>query len=77
MLTFKHSDAVGVVEKNLGSEAVEELKDKVPDFLPFPELEAAVKDDIQYLKGSKLVPGSVTISGWIYEVESGKTRRVV
>jgi carbonic anhydrase len=77
MLTFKHSDAVGVVEKNLGSEAVEELKGRVPDFLPFPELEAAVKDDIQYLRATKLVPGSVTISGWIYEVETGKTRRVM
>jgi carbonic anhydrase len=77
MLTFKHSDAVGVVEKNLGSEAVDELKGKVPDFLPFPELEEAVKDDINYLRSSKLVPGSVTISGWIYEVESVKTRWVV
>jgi carbonic anhydrase len=77
MLTFKHSDAVAVVEKNLGSEAAEELKGKVPDFLPFPELEEAVKDDINYLRSSKLVPGSVTISGWIYEVETGKTRRVV
>ena len=77
MLTFKHADAVGVVEKNLGSEAAGELKQKVPDFLPFPELEGAVEEDVKFLKSTKLVPESVTISGWVYEVETGKTRRVV
>lgn len=76
MLTFKHEDAVGVVEKNLGSDAAQELKTKVPDFLPFPELEGAVKDDIKFLKETKLVPDSVTISGWIYECETGKTKHV-
>lgn len=54
-----------------------ELKAKNLDFLPFPELEKAVEDDVAFLKASKLVPDSVTISGWVYEVESGKTRRVV
>lgn len=63
MLTFKNADAVGLVEKNLGSEAVEELKSKVPDFLPFPDLEAAAKDDVSFLRGTKLVPNSVAISG--------------
>jgi len=76
MLTFKNADAVGLVEKNLGSEAVEELKSKVPDFLPFPDLEAAAKDDVSFLRGTKLVPDSVAISGWVYECETGKTRRV-
>jgi carbonic anhydrase len=45
--------------------------------LPFPELEGAIKDDIAFLKSSKLIPDSVTISGWIYGVETGKTKRVV
>ena len=35
MLTFKNEDAEGVVRKNLGGEAVEELGGL--DFLPFPE----------------------------------------
>ena len=58
-------------------EAVEELNKASLDFLTFPELEAAVKKDVGFLKQTKLVPDSVTISGWIYEVETGKTRRVV
>jgi carbonic anhydrase len=47
------------------------------DFLPFPHLEEAVKKDVEFLKATKLVPDSVEISGWVYEVETGKTRRVV
>jgi len=45
--------------------------------LPFPELEEAVKRDVGFLKGSKLIPDSVKISGWVYEVETGKVRSVV
>lgn len=56
---------------------MEELRKHSPDFLPFSELEQAVKEDVKFLQTSKAVPESVTISGWIYEVETGKTRRVV
>ncbi|ETN46671.1 uncharacterized protein HMPREF1541_00857 [Cyphellophora europaea CBS 101466] len=77
MLTFKNDDAFGLVEKNLGDDAAAELKSKNFDFLPFPELDRAVEDDVRYIKGSKLIPDSVTVSGWVYEVETGKTRRVV
>ncbi|KAF6842264.1 carbonic anhydrase [Colletotrichum musicola] len=77
MLTFKNEDAFALVEKNLGAEASSELKARGFDFLPFPELEEAVKKDIDFIKGSKLVPDSVVLSGWIYEVETGKTKRVV
>jgi len=77
MLTFSNNDAYGIVEKNLGSEAAAELKQENLDFLPFSELESAVEDDVKYLKSTKLVPDSVTIRGWVYEVETGKTRHVV
>jgi carbonic anhydrase len=62
---------------NHRSEAGAELKSIGLDFLPFPELDEAVKDDVKFLQASKLVPDSVTISGWVYEVESGKTRKVI
>ena len=57
--------------------AVAELAAFKGDFQAFPELEAAVKDDVEFLKGSKLIPDSVTISGWVYEVETGKVKSVV
>jgi carbonic anhydrase len=75
MLTFTDEVAHGVVKKNLGDEAAKEIE--ALKFLPFPELEGAVKDDIAFLKGSKAVPDSITITGWLYEVETGKVKKVV
>ena len=75
MLTFKNEDAHAVVEKNLGPAGKQELAGL--DFQPFPDLEQGVKDDVAYLKGSKAILDSVTISGWVYEVETGKVRSVV
>jgi carbonic anhydrase len=70
MLTFKNDDAHGIVKQNLGDAAADEIKGL--DFLAFPTLKESVQDDIKYLKGSKAVPDDITISGWIYEVETGK-----
>jgi carbonic anhydrase len=81
MLTFKNEDATGIVEKNLGGDAKAELDALAGgsgfDFQPFPQLEQAVTDDVAWLKGSKLVPADVVVSGWVYEVETGKVRSVV
>lgn len=75
MLTFHNDDAYAVVEKNLGAEAKEELAGL--DFQPFSDLEQAVEDDVKYLKESKAIPESAVVSGWVYEVETGKVRKVV
>lgn len=79
MLTFKNADGLGVVEKNLGVEARQEAENEIGNFLTFGELEEGVKDDIRFLKGeTKLVDGEKTkVSGWVYEVETGKVRKVV
>jgi carbonic anhydrase len=42
------------------------------DFGAFPELEASVKDDVEFLKSSPLILKDIPITGWIYEVETGK-----
>jgi carbonic anhydrase len=75
MLTFKNEDALALVEKNLGKEARDELSGL--DFQPFSDLDGAVKDDVAYLKDSKAVADSTKISGWVYDVETGKVRLVV
>lgn len=74
MLTFKNEDAHKVVEANLGKDGATELAGL--DFLPFPDLDDAVRDDVEYLRGSKAVADGVTVSGWVYEVETGKVRAV-
>lgn len=75
MLTFSNQDALGVVAQNLGAEGEAELDGL--DFLPFGNLEQGVKDDVAFLKGSKAIPDSVSVSGWIYEVETGKVKSVL
>jgi len=78
MLTFKNDDAIGVVEKNLGAEAVEGTKSAFKgDFQSFPDLEEAVRADVKLLKESSLIPKEVVISGHVYEVETGKVKEVV
>ncbi|KAG6997557.1 carbonate dehydratase [Physcia stellaris] len=75
MLTFSNQDAHGVVAQNLGAEGEAELDGL--DFLPFENLEQGVKDDVAFLKGSKAIPDFVSVSGWIYEVETGKVKPVL
>ncbi|CZR50919.1 related to carbonic anhydrase [Phialocephala subalpina] len=73
MLTFQNPDALGIVKSNLGEEGVKAVADGFKgEFLPFPDLEKEVKSDVEWLKGNKAIPGSVEISGWVYEVETGK-----
>lgn len=47
------------------------------DFGAFNDLEVSVKDDVEFLKNSPLVLKDIPITGWIYEVESGRVRQVV
>ena len=75
MLTFTNADADKIVKDNLGDAAATELKGL--DWLTFPDLEKAVKDDVAWLKASKAVPSGVTISGWVYDVTTGKTKQIV
>lgn len=75
MLTFTNDDAHALVKKNLGPAAAAELG--TLDFLPFNDLEAAVKEDVGFLKRSATVPEDVKITGWVYEVETGKVRQIV
>ncbi|KAH8814720.1 carbonic anhydrase [Flagelloscypha sp. PMI_526] len=47
------------------------------DFLEFSDLEGSVKSDVKLLKESPLVLEGTVITGWVYEVESGKIKQVV
>ena len=47
------------------------------DFQPFPDLEQAVKDDVAWLQSNGALVKDITISGWVYEVETGKTKQIV
>ena len=66
MLTFRNEDLRKKVKQELHTDA-----DSI-DFLPFSNLEQSVRDDVAFLRNSPLIPKSVDISGFIYDVKSGK-----
>jgi carbonic anhydrase len=66
MLTFSNSDLRTKLKKDLNASA-----DHI-DFLPFKDLEQSVRDDVATLKASPLIPENVEISGFIYDVRSGR-----
>src|SRR6266498_759830 len=66
MLTFSNGDLRKKVKQELHTEA-----DHI-DFLPFKDLEQSVRDDVTFLRESPLIPKSIGISGFIYDVKTGK-----
>jgi len=66
MLTFSNEDLHTKVKQELHANA-----DNI-DFLPFKDLEQSVRDDVAILKASPLIPNTIEISGYIYDVYSGK-----
>jgi carbonic anhydrase len=69
MLTFSDEDIRTKIRTDLKHNA-----DHIA-FLPFKDLRQSVLDDIQILKESPLVL-DVPITGYLYEVESGKIVKV-
>jgi carbonic anhydrase len=77
MLTFQNHDATGIVEKNLGAEAVTAVNDQFGgDFLPYNNTEEQVQKEVAWLRGNKAIGSNVTISGWVYDVTTGKVNSV-
>ncbi len=66
MLTFSNEDLRTKLQKDFKASA-----DHI-DFLPFKNLEQSVRDDIATIKASPFIPESIAISGFIYDVRSGK-----
>lgn len=70
MLTFSNADLAAKIRQDLGVEVGER------DFLPFPDLEQSVRDDIATLRASPLIPSDIPVSGAIYDVRTGVLQRV-
>jgi carbonic anhydrase len=71
MLTFTNEQLAAKVQADLGADVSDQ------DFLPFPDLEQSVRDDVAILRGSPLIPADIPISGAIYDVTTGKVHEVV
>jgi len=69
MLTFSDEE----LRKRLGGARAE--ADAVA-FLPFGDLDQSVRDDVKFLTGHPLLVEGSGVSGWVYDVVTGKMRRV-
>jgi carbonic anhydrase len=65
MLTFTNDDVRTKLADERGVDA------SSIDFLPFPDLEQSVRDDVATIKASPLLPDGTEVTGWVYDVKSG------
>ena len=70
MLTFTQQQAVDIVRSQIGQDAAH------IHFSPFADLDQSVRDDVAFLRAEALIPEDVAVWGGVYEVETGKIRRV-
>ena len=70
MLTFTNDQIRQRLRDRLGADA------SGIDFLPFGDLDQSVRDDVATIRSSPLVPDDVAVSGFVYDVRSGRLRRV-
>ena len=73
MLTFTNADALKIVANAVGTGVLQSSF----DFQPFSNLEQGVKDDVSWLRSNSALPKDAVISGWIYEVETGRVRQAM
>src|SRR5256712_7537668 len=66
MLTLSNADLRTKLKQELNANA-----DHI-DFLPFKDLEQSVRDDVATIKALPLIPKDIEVSGFIYDVRSGK-----
>lgn len=70
MLTFTNQVLRDKVKRELHADASH------IDFLPFPDVEESVREDVTFLLGSPLIPDDIPIRGFVYDVHSGKLTEV-
>lgn len=74
MVTFDTPTLRDIVKESAPGDA--ELAQAVDDidFLEFKHLEESVKEDVRFLQENPLVLPGTKVTGWVYEVETGKVR---
>jgi carbonic anhydrase len=70
MLTFTNDQLRDKLKSETGNDA------STIDFLPFPELDQSVRDDVKRIKDSPFVDKDISITGFVYDVNTGRLRRV-
>jgi conserved uncharacterized protein len=64
--TFKNEEFTAFLNQELGVDVSGQ------DFLPFTDVEESVREDVELLRQSPLIPDDVEISGAVYDVATGR-----
>ena len=70
MQTFTNEQLREQVRRDLGADASE------IDFLPFTDLEGSVREDVRRIRSSPLIPPTIPVRGFVYDVHSGRLAEV-
>jgi carbonic anhydrase len=70
MLTFSNADLQGKLAQETGEDV------SGFDFLPFTDLTESVRDDVRRIQASPLLDESIPVSGFIYDVRTGRLESV-
>ena len=70
MLTFSNDDLRSKLREETGADASN------IDFLPFPDLEQSVRDDVRRIKESPFISDDIPVTGYVYDVKSGRLQEV-
>ncbi len=71
MLTFTNDELHDLLERETGADTT------AIDFLPFGDLEQAVRASVERIRTSPLLPDAFAASGYVYDTRSGELREVV
>jgi carbonic anhydrase len=70
MLTFENDDLRAQLQRDLNADA------SAVDFLPFRELDDSVRQDVRTVRASPFIPADIPVSGFVYDVKTGRLREV-
>jgi carbonic anhydrase len=70
MLTFDNPTLYGICQEQLGADASD------IDFLPFSDVEQSVRDDVEIIRSSPLIAKDTPVTGFVYDVKTGKIHEV-
>ncbi len=69
-LTFDNRQIRERLQRDTGADA------SAIDFLPFSDLEQSVREDVQTIRDSPLVPDEISVHGFVFDVRTGRLREV-
>ena len=71
MLTFTNDQLRDILRNDLNADA------SAIDFLPFSDLDESVRQDVQAIRSSPLIPDDISVSGFVFDVKTGRLREVL